>query len=82
MYKVTRTDAEWQELLTPEEYAVLRDAVTDPWRPLVEFLVASGARWGEAVALRPDDVAAHSNVLLFEQYRSGVTPAGLARSHA
>jgi integrase len=25
-------------------------------RPLVEFLVASGARWGEATALRPTDV--------------------------
>ena len=31
-------------------------AVTEPWRPLVEFLVASGCRWGEATALRPSDV--------------------------
>ena len=32
------------------------DNVTEPWRPLVEFLVASGARWGEVTALRPSDV--------------------------
>ena len=32
------------------------DNVTEPWRPLVEFLVASGARWGEVTALRPIDV--------------------------
>ena len=30
--------------------------MTEPWRPLVEFLVASGARWGEVTALRPIDV--------------------------
>ncbi|MGH3500791.1 MAG: peptide-methionine (R)-S-oxide reductase MsrB [Nocardioidaceae bacterium] len=30
--KVTKTDAEWQAELTPEEYAVLRDSGTErPW---------------------------------------------------
>lgn len=42
--------------LTGEEFAKLLAAVTEPWRPLVEFLVASGCRWGEATALRPSDV--------------------------
>ncbi len=42
--------------LTHEEFAVLLAAVTEPWQPLVEFLVASGARWGEATALRPGDI--------------------------
>lgn len=42
--------------LTREQYDRLLCAVTEPWRPLVEFLVASGCRWGEATALRPSDV--------------------------
>lgn len=42
--------------LTREEFAKLLAAVTEPWRPLVEFLVASGCRGGEATALRPSDV--------------------------
>lgn len=42
--------------LTESEFAVLRNAVTEYWRPLATFLVASGVRWSEATALRPDDV--------------------------
>lgn len=42
--------------LTPEDFARLLAAVPEYWRPLVEFLVASGCRWGEATALRPADV--------------------------
>jgi integrase len=42
--------------LTYEEFAVLLSSVTEPWQPLVEFLVASGARWGEATALRAGDI--------------------------
>lgn len=42
--------------LTHEEFAILHAAVTEPWQPLVEFLVASGCRWGEAAALRPSDI--------------------------
>jgi integrase len=42
--------------LTSEQFTLLRDSVTEPWRPLVEFLVASGCRWGEATALQPEDV--------------------------
>lgn len=49
-------DAHERMFLTREQFALLRDAVTEYWRPLVEFLVASGCRWGEAAALRPGDV--------------------------
>jgi integrase len=42
--------------LTHEEFATLLASVTEPWQPLVEFLVASGARWGEATALTPSDI--------------------------
>ncbi|WP_343708401.1 site-specific integrase [Mycobacterium sp.] len=50
----------WQRremvFLTEAEFAILLNAVTEYWRPFVEFLVASGARWSEATALRPSDV--------------------------
>src|SRR5271163_1035550 len=42
--------------LTHKEFAILHAAVTGPWQPLAEFLVASGARWGEATALRSGDI--------------------------
>ena len=42
--------------LTHAEFALLLSSVTEAWQPLVEFLVASGARWGEAAALRPRDI--------------------------
>lgn len=42
--------------LTHEQFNQLNAAITEPWRPLAEFLVSSGARWGEATALRPSDV--------------------------
>ena len=42
--------------LSHEEFVKLIDNTTEYWRPLIEFLVASGARWGEATALRPCDV--------------------------
>lgn len=52
----------WQRadmvMLEPDEYAILRAAITAPWRPLVDFLVTSGARWGEATALTPGDIDA------------------------
>jgi integrase len=42
--------------LTSEQFQHLLSHVTEPWRPMVEFMVASGARWGEVAALRPSDV--------------------------
>lgn len=42
--------------LTGEDFARLLGNVTEHWKPLVEFLVVSGCRWGEATALRPSDI--------------------------
>lgn len=42
----------------PDPRAVphLPSHVTEYWQPMVEFLVASSARWGEVAALRPSDI--------------------------
>jgi integrase len=42
--------------LSGEQFAHLHSSVTPFWQPMVEFLVVSGTRWGEAAALRPSDV--------------------------
>lgn len=49
-------DDDEMRALTREEFSALLAATTEYWRPLLEFLVASGARWGEAVALKPTDI--------------------------
>lgn len=54
--RLPREEAEEMVFLTEGQFAKLLAAVTPPWRPLVEFLVASGCRLGEALALRPTDV--------------------------
>jgi integrase len=60
--------------LTRAEYGVLHDAVTEYWRPLVEFLVVSGCRWGEAAALKPADIDRTKNTVRIRRawtYSSG-----------
>lgn len=42
--------------LTHEEFGILHSSFGPHWQPLVEFLVASGARFGEATALTPGDI--------------------------
>jgi integrase len=42
--------------LTHQEFGILLSSFGAHWRPLVEFLVASGARFGEATALTPGDI--------------------------
>lgn len=54
--KLPRWDREEMCFLEPLEYQILREAVSEYWRPLVDFLVVSGARWSEATALKPSDV--------------------------
>jgi integrase len=43
-------------MLSRVEFTTLLAAITEPWRPLVEFLVASGCRWGELAGLKPGDI--------------------------
>lgn len=58
--------------LTPDQFAVLLDEITEPWRPLVEFLVVSGARWSEATALYPGDVnRANDTVRISRAWKRG-----------
>ncbi len=42
--------------LSRGEFSHLLTEVLEPWRPMVEFLVAAGCRIGEATALNPSDV--------------------------
>ena len=49
--------------LSQEDFVRLRGNIPEFWLPLVEFLVASGCRWGEATALQPSDVDRVNNTL-------------------
>lgn len=54
--RLPRTEEREMVFLTREEYQTLRAAFSDRYRPLVDFLVASGCRASEALALKPSDV--------------------------
>lgn len=54
--KMPRTEKRPPLYLTRDEYQLLKAAFSDHYKPLVEFLVASGCRANEALALRPSDV--------------------------
>lgn len=45
-----------QVFLTPDEFAILRGAMTARWQPLVTFLVSTGMRYSEACALTVGDI--------------------------
>lgn len=58
--------------LSKEQFAHLLSCVTEHWRPMVEFLVASGARWGEVSALRPSDIdRAEGTVRIRQSWKHG-----------
>ncbi|MBF6062638.1 site-specific integrase [Nocardia terpenica] len=54
--KLPRVVATEMCFLEPDEFAALLAALPQRWRLLVEFLLASGARWGEVTALRVRDI--------------------------
>lgn len=54
--RLPRTERPEMRMFTPDEFAALSAEFPDYWRPMLRFLVASGARMGEVTALRPRDV--------------------------
>lgn len=54
--RLPRTERQEMRFLSHDEFATLLAAITEPWRPLVQFMLASGARPAEVFALRPADV--------------------------
>lgn len=61
--RLPRTEQKEMVFLTRDEYGLLKAAFSDYYRPLVEFLVASGCRASEALALRPSDVNRAENTV-------------------
>lgn len=49
--------------LTPDEFATLRDEMTERWRPLTTFLVSTGMRYSEATALTVGDIDADTGTI-------------------
>lgn len=49
--------------LSRDDFRRLLGHTTEHWKPLVEFLVASGCRWGEATALKPSDIDLADNTV-------------------
>jgi integrase len=54
--RLPRTEKPENVFLSEAEFKALLAEVPDHWKPLTEFLFASGARFGEVSALRPSDV--------------------------
>lgn len=54
--RLPRTEQQEMVFLNRDEFQRVKAAFSDHYKPLVEFLVASGCRASEALALRPSDV--------------------------
>lgn len=54
--RIPRTEKREMVFLTRDEYRLLKAEFSDYYQPLVEFLVASGCRASEALALKPSDI--------------------------
>lgn len=70
--RLPRTEEQEMVFLTRDEYQQLRAAFSDRYKPLVDFLVASGCRASEALALKPSDVdRQHSTVRITRAWHRG-----------
>jgi integrase len=54
--RLPRTEKKENAFLTGPEFRTLKAAFSDHYQPLVEFLVSSGCRASEALALKPSDI--------------------------
>lgn len=54
--RLPRGEATEMLYLTHDEFAIFRNCFTEYWRPMLDFMVASGVRAGELTALKPSDV--------------------------
>jgi integrase len=54
--RLPRTERKEMVFLSEEEYHLLHGCFSDHYKPFVEFLVATGARFSEATALQPKDI--------------------------
>jgi integrase len=54
--KITPTPTKIMQILTKEQYDALLEAVPGHYKLLIRTLGDSGIRWGEAMALQPEDI--------------------------
>ena len=78
--RLPRTERPEIVFLSGEEFSQLHDAVTDHWKPMVEFLVASGARFGEVAACVPVMLTETRGRCASAGHSSALTPPGWCRA--
>lgn len=67
-------DGHDMRMLSRDEFDRLHAAIDEHWQPLVEFLVRSGCRWGEATALKPGDVNRKAGIVRIRRaWKTGST---------
>jgi integrase len=75
--RLPRWDRREMVFLERDEYKLLLSFVPEYWKPLVEFLVQTGARWSEATALQPADVdRAAGTVRIYKAWKTGSEGGG------
>jgi integrase len=74
--RLPRDEGREMVFLTHDEFRLLHSCVGEYWQPLVEFLVASGARFGESTALKPGDIDLAEGTIRIHHAWRYVTGAG------